>query len=50
MSGVPGGDDESDAGGHDRSSREDFKSQVQARRADLERQFEASKAQFDHVQ
>ncbi len=50
MSGVPGGDDESDAGGHDRSSRDDFKSQVQARRADLERQFEASKAQFDQAQ
>ena len=50
MSGVPGGEDESDAGGHDRSSREEFKAQVQARKADLERQFEASKAQFDQAQ
>jgi phosphatidate cytidylyltransferase len=49
MSGVPG-EDESDAGGHDRSSREEFKAQVQARKADLERQFEASKAQFDQAQ
>ena len=49
MAGVPG-EDESDAGGHDRSSREEFKAQVQARKADLERQFEASKAQFDQAQ
>ena len=49
MSGVQG-EDESDAGGHDRSSREEFRAQVQARKADLERQFEASKAQFDQAQ
>ena len=49
MAGVPG-EDESDAGGHDRSSREEFQAQVQARKADLERQFEASKAQFDQAQ
>jgi len=49
MSGVPG-DDKSDAGGHERTSREDFRAQVQSRKADLERQFEASKAQFDQAQ
>lgn len=49
MSGVPG-DDRSDAGGHERTSREDFRAQVQSRKADLERQFEASKAQFDEAQ
>ena len=43
MSGVPEGE-KSDAGGHDRTSREEFRAQVQARKADLERQFEASKA------
>ena len=49
MSGVPEGE-KSDAGGHDRTSREEFRAQVQARKADLERQFEASKAQFDQAQ
>jgi phosphatidate cytidylyltransferase len=49
MSGVPK-EDESDAEGHDRTSRDEFRAQVQARKADLERQFEASKAQFDHAQ
>lgn len=49
MSGVPG-DDQSDAGGQDRTSRDEFRAQVQARKADLERQFEASKAQFDQAQ
>jgi len=49
MSGVPE-DDRSDAGGHDRTSRHEFRAQVQSRRADLERQFEASKAQFDQAQ
>jgi phosphatidate cytidylyltransferase len=49
MSGVPG-DDRSDAGGHERTSRDDFRAQVQHRKADLERQFEASKAQFDQAQ
>ncbi|GAA4365996.1 phosphatidate cytidylyltransferase [Agromyces bauzanensis] len=49
MSGVPR-EDQSDAGGHDRTAREDFRAQVHARKADLERQFEASKAQFDEAQ
>lgn len=49
MSGVPD-QEKSDAGGHDRTSREEFRAQVQARKADLERQFEASKAQFDQAQ
>lgn len=49
MSGVPE-EDQSDAGGHERTGREDFKAQVHARKADLERQFEASKAQFDQAQ
>ncbi|MFD4420216.1 phosphatidate cytidylyltransferase [Agromyces sp. NPDC058484] len=49
MSGVPG-EDQSDAGRQDRTSRDEFRSQVQARKADLERQFEASKAQFDQAQ
>ena len=49
MSGVPG-DDRSDAGGHERTSREEIRAQVQSRKADLERQFEASKAQFDQAQ
>ena len=49
MSGVPE-DDQSDAGGQDRTSRDEFRAQVQARKADLERQFEASKAQFDQAQ
>ena len=48
MSGVPR--EKSDAGGQDRTSREEFRAQVQARKADLERQFEASKAQFDQAQ
>lgn len=49
MSGVPG-DDRSDAGGHERTSRDEFRAQVQSRKADLEKQFEASKAQFDQAQ
>jgi phosphatidate cytidylyltransferase len=49
MAGVPE-EDQSDAGGHERSSREEFRAQVHARKADLERQFEASKAQFDEAQ
>ena len=49
MSGVPG-DDKSDAGGHERTSRDEFRAQVQSRKADLEKQFEASKAQFDQAQ
>ena len=36
MSGVPK-DHESDAEGHDRTSREEFRAQVHARKADLER-------------
>jgi phosphatidate cytidylyltransferase len=47
--GVPE-EDQSDAGGHERTSREEFRAQVNARKADLERQFEASKAQFDEAQ
>ena len=49
MSGVPK-DHESDAEGHDRTSREEFRAQVHARKADLERQFEVGKAQFDQAQ
>ncbi len=49
MSGVPE-EDQSDVGGHDRTSRDEFRAQVQARKADLERQFEVSKAQFDQAQ
>jgi phosphatidate cytidylyltransferase len=49
MSGVPE-EDQSDAGGHDRTSRDEFRAQVHAHKADLERQFEASKAQFDQAQ
>lgn len=49
MSGVPEGE-KSDAEPGERSSRDEFRSQMHARRADIERQFEASKAQFDHAQ
>jgi phosphatidate cytidylyltransferase len=49
MSGVPE-EDKSDAGGHERTSRDEFRAQVHARKADIERQFEASKAQFDEAQ
>ena len=49
MSGVHK-QDQSDAGANDRSSRDEFLAQVHARKADLERQFEASKAQFDQAQ
>ena len=49
MSGVPK-QDKSDAGANDRSSRDEFRAQVHARKADLERQFEASRAQFDQAQ
>ncbi|GAA1832473.1 phosphatidate cytidylyltransferase [Agromyces salentinus] len=49
MSGVPEHDD-TDAGGRERSARHEFRSQVNAKKADLERQFEASKAQFDQAQ
>ena len=49
MSGVPE-EDQSDAGGHERTSRDEFRAQVHARKAEIERQFEASKAQFDQAQ
>ncbi|MFF2276604.1 phosphatidate cytidylyltransferase [Agromyces sp. NPDC058126] len=49
MSGVPE-EGQSDAGGHERTTRGEFRAQVNARKADLERQFEASKAQFDVAQ
>jgi phosphatidate cytidylyltransferase len=49
MSGVPK-EEQSDAGGHERTSRDEFRAQVHARKAELERQFEASKAQFDQAQ
>lgn len=49
MSGVPE-EGQSDAGGHERTTRGEFRAQVNARKADLERQFEASKAQFDEAQ
>ncbi|GAA1515721.1 phosphatidate cytidylyltransferase [Agromyces terreus] len=49
MSGVPE-HDETDAGGRERHARHEFRSQVNAKKADLERQFEASKAQFDQAQ
>ncbi|UOQ88895.1 phosphatidate cytidylyltransferase [Agromyces endophyticus] len=49
MSGVPE-EGQSDAGGHERAARGEFRAQVNARKADLERQFEASKAQFDEAQ
>ncbi|WP_084511945.1 phosphatidate cytidylyltransferase [Agromyces subbeticus] len=49
MSGVPE-EDQSDAGGAERTSREEFRAQVHARKADLERQFEVGKAQFDQAQ
>ena len=49
MSGVPEHDD-TDAGGREPAARHEFRAQVNAKKADLERQFEASKAQFDHAQ
>jgi len=49
MSGVPE-EGQSDAGGHERTARGEFRAQVNARKADIERQFEASKAQFDEAQ
>lgn len=49
MSGVPE-EDQSDAGGAERTSREEFRAQVHARKADLERQFEVGRAQFDQAQ
>ncbi len=49
MSGVPEHDD-ADAGGRDRNARDEFRSQVHAKRVDIERQLEASKAQFDQAQ
>src|SRR6478735_8434807 len=49
MSGVPE-EGQPDAGGHERTARGEFRAQVNARKADLERQFEASKAQFDEAQ
>jgi phosphatidate cytidylyltransferase len=49
MSGVPK-EEQSDPGGHERTSRDEFRAQVHARKAELERQFEASKAQFDQAQ
>lgn len=49
MSGAPEHDD-ADAGGRDRNARDEFRSQVHARRVDIERQFEASKAHFEEAQ
>jgi phosphatidate cytidylyltransferase len=49
MSGVPEGE-RTDASKHDRSSRAEFRAQVNQKRADFERQFEAGKAQFDQAQ
>ncbi len=49
MSGVPEGERDEDSK-HHRASREEFRAQVQARKADIERQFEAGKAQFDQAQ
>lgn len=49
MSGVPEGERGEDSG-RDLSSRGEFRAQVHARKADLERQFEAGKAQFDQAQ
>jgi len=49
MSGVPK-EEQSDAEGHERTSRDEFRAQVHARKAEIERQFEASKAQFDQAQ
>jgi phosphatidate cytidylyltransferase len=49
MTGVPGGD-RPDAEGHDHAARGEFRAQVHARRVDLERQLEASRAQFDQAQ
>lgn len=49
MSGEPeAGDGTSEAG--ERSARDEFRQQMKARRGDIERQFEASKAQFDQAQ
>jgi phosphatidate cytidylyltransferase len=49
MTGVPGGE-RPDAEGHDHAARGEFRAQVHARRVDLERQLEASRAQFDQAQ
>ncbi|WP_353828200.1 phosphatidate cytidylyltransferase [Agromyces sp. SYSU T0242] len=49
MTGVPE-DDRSDAEDHRQSTREELRAQLHARRVDLERQFEASRAQFDEAQ
>jgi phosphatidate cytidylyltransferase len=49
MTGVPEGE-RSDAGDHEHSSRAEFRAQMHQRRVDLERQLEASRAQFDQAQ
>lgn len=49
MTGVPEGE-RSDAGDHEHSSRAEFRAQMHQRRVELERQLEASRAQFDQAQ
>jgi phosphatidate cytidylyltransferase len=50
MSSVPEGEGRDGDSKHHRASRDEFRAQVQARKADFERQFEAGKAQFDQAQ
>ncbi|MRG58675.1 phosphatidate cytidylyltransferase [Agromyces sp. CFH 90414] len=50
MTGVPEGEPTGAGGDDDRSAREDFRSQVHARKVEIERQFEAGRAQFDQAQ
>jgi phosphatidate cytidylyltransferase len=49
MEGVPEGE-RPDAGDHEHSSRAEFRAQMHQRRVELERQLEASRAQFDQAQ
>lgn len=49
MSEDSGGEDR-DAAGGERHAREEFRAQVQARKADIERQFEAGRAQYERVE
>lgn len=49
MEGVPEGE-RSDDGEHEHSSRAEFRAQMHQRRVELERQLEASRAQFDQAQ
>ncbi|MEI5583070.1 MULTISPECIES: phosphatidate cytidylyltransferase [unclassified Agromyces] len=49
MTGVPEGE-RPDAGDHEHSSRAEFRAQMHQRRVELERQLEASRAQFDQAQ